>query len=91
MKGKSCMKKGGKVMTGGDVKKGGDDKEDETAKMKKGGKVHKAEGHKAKHRIDKKARGGKIATPKSPLSGAEPKGLPGGGKGMSAPLDKEMD
>lgn len=70
MKGKSakgCYKKGGKVET---------KKEEmaETHAFKKGGVVHKAGGSPAKGRLDKKARGGKIATPTSPLSGAYPKG-----------------
>lgn len=39
---------------------------------KKGGKVMKAHGKKPHHRLDKKARGGKIMTPKSPMSGAAP-------------------
>lgn len=66
----------------------------------KGGEVkkkkehHKAEGHKEKERRDKKPRlatGGKVATPKSPLTGAMPKGLPGGGKGVNRPVDRECD
>lgn len=68
------------------------------AKMKKIKKEHKkksheAHGSKAKERSDKRPRratGGKIATPKSPLSGAEPSGLPGAGKGENTP-DKEND
>lgn len=64
---KAC-KKGGKVEEheeGPDepLKKGG------AAKKKHGGKVH---GEMPKHRMDKRARGGKIMTPKSPLSGAAP-------------------
>ena len=40
---------------------------------KRGGKVaHKEHGKKPAHRLDKKARGGKIMTPKSPMSGAAP-------------------
>lgn len=39
---------------------------------KKGGKVH---GHHARHRLDKKARGGRM-TPSSPLSGADGSNLP---------------
>ena len=56
---------------------------------KKGGKVMKAHGKKAHHRLDKKARGGKIMTPKSPLSGAAPtKMRPGFGENK---LDKSDD
>jgi len=93
MKGKSgCYKKGGAI-AGGDKRTGGDDKEDKIAKLKTGGKVHKAEGHKAKERSDKRPRlktGGKVSTPKSPLTGAMPSGLPGGGKGENKP-DKSND
>ncbi len=67
-----------------------EEKTEKKEHFKKGGAVHKAEGHKPKHRMDKRARGGKIMTPSSPLSGAEPKGLPGGGKAQSKP-DKECD
>lgn len=57
--------------------------------LKKGGKVHKAEGEKPKHRLDKRARGGKVITPGSPFSGAMPKEQrPGFGKSMT---DKESD
>lgn len=62
---KAC-KKGGKVE---DHEEGADEP------LKKGGKVKKAahaHGGAAKHRLDKRARGGKIMTPKSPLSGAAP-------------------
>jgi hypothetical protein len=57
---------------------------------KRGGKVaHKAHGKKPHHRLDKKARGGKIMTPKSPLSGAAPNKMrPGFGENK---LDKEDD
>ena len=62
-------------------KKGGKVQEHETEgadePLKKGGKVkkaaHHAHGGMAKHRADKRARGGKVMTPKSPLSGAMPK------------------
>lgn len=46
------------------LKKGG------TAKKKHHG--HHAHGGAAKHRLDKRARGGKVMTPKAPLSGAAP-------------------
>ena len=60
---------------------------------KHGGKVMKKtmkdHGKKPHHRLDKKARGGKIMTPKSPLSGAAPtKMRPGFGENT---LDKEDD
>lgn len=56
---------------------------------KKGGKVMKAHGKKSHHRLDKRARGGKIMTPKSPLSGAAPSKMrPGFGENK---LDKEDD
>ena len=64
---KAC-KKGGKVEE--------HDKEMEDEPLKKGGaakkKAHHAHGGAAKHRLDKRARGGKVVTPKSPLSGAAP-------------------
>lgn len=70
---KHC-KKGGKVeeheMEGADepLKKGGAAKK----------KAHHAHGEMPKHRADKRARGGKVMTPKSPLSGAAPsKNRPG--------------
>lgn len=37
-------------------------------------RTHMAHGGKTMPRLDKKARGGKVMTPSSPLSGAEPKG-----------------
>lgn len=59
-------------------KKGGKVEEHESEvpdePLKKGGKVkkmHHAHGGAAKHRLDKRARGGKV-TPSSPLSGAAP-------------------
>lgn len=101
MKGKKdCMKKGGAAghaIAGGDVREGGDDEEDKITKMNTGGKApskaHKARGHKMKARADKRPRlqtGGKVSTPKSPLTGAMPQGLPGGGKGEKTP-DKSND
>jgi len=59
---KSCKAKGG-------AEEGTDEP------LKKGGKVKKmahAHGGAAKMRMDKRARGGKVMTPKSPLSGAAP-------------------
>ena len=64
-----------KLATGGEVKK---------HEKKEHKKAHEAHGEKSKPRVDKRARGGKMS-PKSPLSGAEPSGLPGGGKGENAP------
>lgn len=63
---KNCKAKGGKAeheMEGPDepLKKGGAAKK----------KAHHAHGGMAKHRADKRARGGKV-TPSSPLSGAAP-------------------
>lgn len=84
MKGKTskdCYKKGGAV-------KGKSDFADMKPKSEGGKRPHKVHGVSAKMRLDKKARGGKVATPTSPLSGAEPGGLPGGGKAQSKP-DKE--
>ena len=69
------------------------DVEHEAERKSGGGKVHKAHGHKTKERSDKRTRlktGGKVATPKSPLTGAMPQGLPGGGKGENKP-DKSND
>jgi hypothetical protein len=65
---KAC-KKGGKVEE--------HDMEGEDEPLKKGGAAkkkatHHAHGGMAKHRADKRARGGKVVTPKSPLSGAAP-------------------
>lgn len=66
----TMCKKGGKVE---------DEHESEGADepLKKGGavkkKAHMAHGGMAKHRADKRARGGKVVTPNSPLSGAAPK------------------
>lgn len=55
---------------------------------KKGGKVMKAHGKKPHHRLDKKARGGKIVTPKSPLSGAAPNKMrPGFGESTNDKSD----
>jgi hypothetical protein len=55
----------------------------EAAEKKHGGKVvGKAPGGKSKHRMDKRARGGRIATPSSPFSSAHspaPKSAAGGG------------
>jgi hypothetical protein len=88
---KGKYKKGGGIIAGGDFRKGGGDKEDQIAEHKKdGGKVHKAAGHKSKESAVKRARGGRIATVKSPLTGAMPTGLPGGGKGENRP-DKSND
>ena len=89
MKGKGCkMNKGGKVH--GD--RAMEHAEEKEAGYNKGGvaKGHKAHGHKGKGHMAKRARGGRM-TPSSPLSGAEPKGLPGAGKGVNRPVDKEMD
>lgn len=87
MKGKTCkMKKGGGVHGNRAM----EDEVEHESKMNKGGAAKKAHGHKGKHHMAKRARGGRM-TPGSPLSGAEPKGLPGGGKGVNAPIDKEMD
>lgn len=86
MKGKTgggCYKKGGSV-------KGKSDFADMKPKGEKGKMPHKVHGVSAKARLDKRARGGKIATPTSPLSGAEPSGLPGGGKAKAKP-NKEND
>lgn len=61
--------------------------------LKKGGaakKKHHAHGGAAKHRLDKRARGGKVMTPKSPLSGAAPtKMRPGFSESQS--IGKEND
>lgn len=98
MKGKAgCFKKGGGVKNRAMEA----DVEHEAEEKKKGGAVkrasggrishmHEAHGKKAKHRVDKKARGGKVGTPGSPLSGAMASGLPGGGKGEKTP-DKSND
>ncbi len=90
MKGKKehKMNKGGKVKHHVEHEKA---EHVEHHHYKKGGEVHKADGHKAKMHLAKRARGGKVATPSSPLSGAEPKGLPGGGKGENRPCDKSND
>lgn len=90
---KMAYKKGGvvKEMAEGDeVLHGNENEFKEAEGKKKGGKVaHKAEGKKPHHRLDKKARGGKIMTPKSPLSGASPSKMrPGFGENS---LDKEDD
>ena len=95
------MKQAGYSCKPGSFKKGGavsNEHEHENAKepdgdvpLKKGGKAVKAHGHKTKHRLDKRARGGKMKTitPSSPLSGAAPKEeRPGFGKYN---LDKESD
>jgi hypothetical protein len=90
---KHMMKK--KMATGG--KADGDEElhvnenEIKEAEGKKGGGkvVQKAAGKKPMHRLDKKARGGKIVTPKSPLSGAAPtKMRPGFSENT---LDREDD
>ena len=88
---KGCYKKGGAVKKK-DTEEVEKEIEGEAEHKKHGGKVHKAHGHKAKERGDKKPRlatGGKVSTPKSPLTGAMPSGLPGGGKGFK--MDKEND
>lgn len=72
---KGCYKKGGKVKHHMETLK---EERAEHHHYKKGGKVHEAHGHKSKKRLDKRARGGRM-TPSSPLSGAEPKGIPGAG------------
>lgn len=62
---KECKAKGGKM----------EHEESPDEPLKKGGKVkkaHHAHGGAAKHRLDKRARGGKVMSPKSPLSGAAP-------------------
>ena len=83
---KAC-KKGGKVEENEEHEKEGADEP-----LKHGGKVkkaHHAHGGAAKHRLDKRARGGKI-TPKSPLSGAAPsKERPGFSE--KAKIGKESD
>ena len=67
---KMC-KKGGKV----DIDTG-EDGETPDEPLKKGGaakkKMHHAHGGAAKHRLDKRARGGKVGSPSHPLSGAAP-------------------
>ena len=67
---KHC-KKGGEV----NIDKG-EDGETPDEPLKKGGaakkKMHHAHGGAAKHRLDKRARGGKITSPSHPLSGAAP-------------------
>jgi hypothetical protein len=79
---KAC-KKGGKVEEHDyheekeDKKKidTGEDGETPDEPLKKGGKVkkaHHAHGGAAKHRLDKRARGGKVTSPSHPLSGAAP-------------------
>ena len=61
------------------VENDGEEGDEPTGKdepLKRGGEVkkkaHKAHGEKAKHRLDKRAHGGRVITPKSPLSGAAP-------------------
>lgn len=76
---------------GGHVEK---HEEDGDEPLKKGGgvkkKSHHAHGGAAKHRLDKRARGGKVMTPKAPLSGAAPsKERPGFSE--KGKLDKEDD
>jgi hypothetical protein len=74
---KAC-KKGGKVE---EVEEKnidtGEDGETPDEPLKKGGaakkKAHHAHGGAAKHRLDKRARGGKVGSPAHPLSGAMPK------------------
>lgn len=63
---KHCKAKGG-AEEGADepLKKGG-------AVKKKKHEMHHAHGEMPKARMDKRARGGKVMTPKSPLSGAAP-------------------
>ncbi len=53
------------------VAKGGDS--DAGMYKMKAHRTSMAHGEKAKGRLDKRARGGKVMTPSSPLSGAEPK------------------
>ena len=63
---KECKAKGGAA---------GDTDEGAAEPLKKGGKAkkaHHAHGGAAKERLDKRARGGKVMTPKAPLSGAAP-------------------
>ncbi len=82
------MASGGKAE--GDTILHGDPEEFKEAEGKKhGGKVaHKAPGKKAHHRLDKRARGGKIMTPKSPMSGAAPtKMRPGFGENKTDKSD----
>lgn len=86
---KKKMASGGKAE--GNTILSGDPEEFKEAEGKKhGGKVaHKAKGKMPMHRLDKKARGGKIMTPKSPLSGAAPNKMrPGFSENT---LDKEDD
>lgn len=81
--------KGKKIKTGGAMSSGPSlsDMKSKSGGSKKAAKVH---GTSPMARLDKCARGGKIATVSSPLSGAEPSGLPGGGKAKTKP-DKEND
>lgn len=74
--GKDCYKKGGAV-------KGKSDLADMKPKSEGGKRPHKVHGVSAKARLDKKARGGKVATPTSPLSGAAPAGINDEGKGKA--------
>lgn len=72
--GKDCYKKGGAV-------KGKSSLADMKPKSEGGKRPHKVHGTSAKARLDKKARGGKIATPTSPLSGGAPKDIGADGAG----------
>lgn len=65
---KHC-KKGGHVEESEHEEKGDEPLKKGGAAKKKG---HHAHGGAAKMRLDKRARGGKVVTPKSPLSGAAP-------------------
>lgn len=79
---KGCYKKGGGIKDSKAEK--ADKKEDkEDNKFSTGGAARKAHGVSPKARLDKKSRG-KKATPGSPLSGAMPSGLPGGGKAQTS-------
>lgn len=76
MKGK-CYSKGGKAKESKADRK--EDKKEEKVHLATGGVARKAHGVSPKARLDKKSRG-KKATTSSPLSGAMPSGLPGGGR-----------
>ena len=91
MKGKMKHKEHEKHEKKEAYKKGGHVKAHEEKEESKEKKAHKAHGKHPKKRLDKFKRGGVVGTPSSPLSGAEPKELPGGGKGQNKPSDKMND
>ncbi len=81
---KECKAKGGAA---------GDTDQGPAEPLKKGGKAkkaHHASGGAAKSRLDKRARGGKVMTPKAPLSGAAPSTMRPGYSGSQS-IGKESN